>query len=55
MAAPTTYRLQELLLRPGDRLVLLTDGLQERGAAAVDLPSVIHDTRALHPEKPFKP
>ncbi|MFF4016514.1 PP2C family protein-serine/threonine phosphatase [Streptomyces sp. NPDC001843] len=51
VAAPTTYRLQELLLRPGDRLVLLTDGMQERGAAAVDLASVIHDTRALHPRE----
>ncbi|WP_317446186.1 PP2C family protein-serine/threonine phosphatase [Streptomyces collinus] len=51
VAAPTTYRLQKLLLRPGDRLVLLTDGMQERGAAAVDLASVIHDTRALHPRE----
>ncbi|MFI6851550.1 PP2C family protein-serine/threonine phosphatase [Streptomyces sp. NPDC050416] len=51
VAAPTTYRLQELPLSPGDRLVLLTDGMQERGAAAVDLGSVIHDTRALHPRE----
>ncbi|MEU7060900.1 PP2C family protein-serine/threonine phosphatase [Streptomyces sp. NPDC046197] len=51
VAAPTTYRLQKLLLRHGDRLVLLTDGMQERGAAAVDLASVIHDTRALHPRE----
>ncbi|MEH0586838.1 PP2C family protein-serine/threonine phosphatase [Streptomyces sp. B21-106] len=51
VAAPTTYRLQELQLRPGDRLVLLTDGMQERGAAAVDLASVVHDTHALHPRE----
>ncbi|MEU2624952.1 PP2C family protein-serine/threonine phosphatase [Streptomyces sp. NPDC007157] len=51
VAAPTTYLLQELHLRPGDRLVLLTDGMQERGAAAVDLASVVHDTRALHPRE----
>ncbi|WP_393076263.1 PP2C family protein-serine/threonine phosphatase [Streptomyces sp. LN704] len=51
VAAPTTYRLQELHLRPGDRLVLLTDGMQERGAAAVDLASVVHDTHALHPRE----
>ncbi|MFI7503963.1 PP2C family protein-serine/threonine phosphatase [Streptomyces sp. NPDC049687] len=49
VAAPTSFRVQELQLLPGDRLVLLTDGMQERGAAAVDLASVIHDTRALHP------
>ncbi|MES5824516.1 PP2C family protein-serine/threonine phosphatase [Streptomyces sp. RG80] len=51
VAAPTPYRLQELQLRPRDRLVLLTDGMQERGAAAVDLASVIHDTRGLHPRE----
>ncbi|MFF8382123.1 PP2C family protein-serine/threonine phosphatase [Streptomyces kanasensis] len=49
--APIPYRLQELQLLPGDRLVLLTDGMQERGAAAVDLASVVHDTRTLHPRE----
>ncbi len=51
VAAPAPYRLQELHLRPGDRLVLPTDGMQGRGAAAVDLGSVVHDTRALHPRE----
>ncbi|MFF1449691.1 PP2C family protein-serine/threonine phosphatase [Streptomyces sp. NPDC058274] len=51
VAAPTSYRLQELQLRPDDRLILLTDGMQERGAAAVDLASIIHETRALHPRE----
>ncbi|MFJ2234848.1 PP2C family protein-serine/threonine phosphatase [Streptomyces sp. NPDC087859] len=51
VAAPTPYHLQKLHLRPGDRLVLLTDGMQERGAAAVDLASIVHDTRALHPRE----
>ncbi|MFC8143496.1 PP2C family protein-serine/threonine phosphatase [Streptomyces paradoxus] len=51
VAAPTSYRLQRLQLLPGDRLVLLTDGMQERGAAAVDLASVVHGTRALHPRE----
>ncbi|MEU3491749.1 PP2C family protein-serine/threonine phosphatase [Streptomyces massasporeus] len=51
VAAPTSYRLQRLQLLPGDRLVLLTDGMQDRGAAAADLASVVHDTRALHPRE----
>ncbi|MDQ0964385.1 MULTISPECIES: PP2C family protein-serine/threonine phosphatase [unclassified Streptomyces] len=51
VAAPTSYRLQELHLLPGDRLVLLTDGMQERGAAAADLASIVHETRDLHPRE----
>ncbi|MBQ0851476.1 serine/threonine-protein phosphatase [Streptomyces sp. BH-SS-21] len=49
--APIPYREQILQLRAGDRLILLTDGMQDRGAAAVDLAGVVHETRALHPRE----
>ncbi|MFI9245035.1 PP2C family protein-serine/threonine phosphatase [Streptomyces sp. NPDC053086] len=51
VAAPNSYHVQELKLRPGDRLVLLTDGMQERGAGAVDLASLVWDTRTSHPRE----
>ncbi|MGC5561362.1 PP2C family protein-serine/threonine phosphatase [Streptomyces sp. FR-108] len=48
---PVPFREQRLDLRAGDRLILLTDGMQDRGAAAVDLAAVVHDTRELHPRE----
>jgi serine phosphatase RsbU (regulator of sigma subunit) len=45
------YRLAELTLQPGDRLVLLTDGMLERGAAALDLPARLPDLVRLHPRE----
>ncbi|MFD3653498.1 PP2C family protein-serine/threonine phosphatase [Streptomyces sp. NPDC058620] len=49
--APRTYRVQSLDLRPGDRLVMLTDGMLERNANSLDLSDLIVRTRALHPRE----
>jgi len=47
----TNYTRRELALLPGDRLVLLTDGMVERDAGALDLGGAIGDTRWLHPRE----
>ncbi|MFE4861160.1 PP2C family protein-serine/threonine phosphatase [Streptomyces sp. NPDC056670] len=48
---PRTYRVQSLDLRPGDRLVMLTDGMLERNAGRVNLADLIVRTRILHPRE----
>ena len=47
----TPYRASRVDLQPGDRLVLLTDGMVERNAGGVDFPAAIAETRALHPRE----
>jgi serine phosphatase RsbU (regulator of sigma subunit) len=43
-----SYRVQELALRAGDRLVFLTDGVLERNATSIDAMSILTASRHLH-------
>lgn len=45
------YRLQRLRLEPGDRMLLLTDGMLERNAARVDVAHLLAETHDLHPRE----
>lgn len=45
------YRITDLMLQPGDRVVFITDGMLERNAAALDLIAEITQTRSLHPRE----
>ncbi|MBM0238338.1 serine/threonine-protein phosphatase [Micromonospora sp. ATA32] len=46
-----SYRATQIELQPGDRLVLLTDGMLERNAATLDLPAHLPHLSALHPRE----
>lgn len=52
-AAPTagSYRVQEPPLSAGDQMVFLTDGMLERDARGVEVPSILAGGRHLHPRK----
>jgi serine phosphatase RsbU (regulator of sigma subunit) len=51
MFAGSGYRSGEVALRPGDRLVVLTDGMLERNAADLDVPAELASMADLHPRE----
>jgi serine phosphatase RsbU (regulator of sigma subunit) len=45
------FDVQEFPLEPGDRIVLLTDGMQERNAVNLDVAGALADSADLHPRE----
>jgi serine phosphatase RsbU (regulator of sigma subunit) len=46
-----TFDVQEFSLLPGDRIVLLTDGMQERNAVNLDVAAALAASADLHPRE----
>lgn len=51
MFAGSDYRSGEVALNPGDRLVILTDGMRERNAANLDVAAELTSMTGLHPRE----
>ncbi|HEX2772927.1 MAG TPA: PP2C family protein-serine/threonine phosphatase [Micromonosporaceae bacterium] len=51
MFARAGFRAGELTLRPGDRLVVVTDGMRERNAASLNVPALLASIGGLHPRE----
>ena len=47
----SAYRVQQFPLEPGDRIVFVTDGMQERNAASVDVAAALAASGGLHPRE----
>jgi serine phosphatase RsbU (regulator of sigma subunit) len=46
-----SFDVQSFPLEPGDRIVLLTDGMQERNAVDLDVAAALADSADLHPRE----
>jgi serine phosphatase RsbU (regulator of sigma subunit) len=46
-----SFDVQRFSLEPGDRIVLLTDGMQERNAVNLDVAAALAETADLHPRE----
>jgi serine phosphatase RsbU (regulator of sigma subunit) len=51
MFAEAEFSAGQVALQPGDRLVVGTDGIRERNAAALDLPALLGSLTGLHPRE----
>ncbi|WP_239163528.1 PP2C family protein-serine/threonine phosphatase [Paractinoplanes rishiriensis] len=51
MFTEAQYREGEITLQPGDRLVVVTDGMRERNAASFDLEAMLRSLGDLHPRE----
>ncbi|SDX46786.1 Serine phosphatase RsbU, regulator of sigma subunit [Modestobacter sp. DSM 44400] len=45
------FRLQKFPMEPGDRIVFVTDGMEERNAAELNVVTALADSAALHPRE----
>jgi len=46
-----SFQLQPFSLEPGDRVIFLTDGMQERNAVNLDVATALAETAHLHPRE----
>ena len=46
-----SFEVQPFSLEPGDRIIFLTDGMQERNAVHLDVAQALVDTAGLHPRE----
>lgn len=51
LRAGRTFGAQRVPLQPGDRILLVTDGILERGAARLDMPALLSETAGRHPRE----